>query len=496
MLYSSPKRIPSMMLTKTPTDNRNTLLHRFASRIDVNPDLDRRLVSYQADKETPFYGWFKYREGFTSRLVQYLLERIHPQPGVLLDPFAGSGTSLFAASTQGWQTCGVEVLPVGVYAIQARIAAERVDPALFAATVEHLRSLDFGPYYDETYQLRHIAITQGAIPHEQENQLTSYIAYCNKHLDDPDVRLLTLYAAFCILEDISYTRKDGQYLRWDARSGRSQGKEPFNKGAILTFQQAIQAKLEQMRCDITGMPPTLPSGQLRLNFDNPAETITNLHTPSVIQGSSLEALPALPDKSVDVILTSPPYCNRYDYTRTYALELVYLGATHEDVSRLRQTMLSCTVENKTKQAQLHALYRGLGREEQFAQIENAFYSQDALQEILSILDSYRDSGSLNNPHIARLVRNYFYEMAFVIFEMARILSPGGHIIMVNDNVRYAGEEVPVDIILSSIAESFGLQIEKIWTLARGKGNSSQQMGPHGRSELRKCVYIWRKPTHV
>jgi hypothetical protein len=29
-------------------------------------------------------------------------------------------------------------------------------------------------------------------------------------------------------------------------------------------------------------------------------------------------------------------------------------------------------------------------------------------------------------------------------------------------------------------------------LPNGKGNSSQQMGAHGRDVLRKCVYIWRK----
>lgn len=66
--------------------------------------------------------------------------------------------------------------------------------------------------------------------------------------------------------------------------------------------------------------------------------------------------------------------------------------------------------------------------------------------------------------------------------------------MVNDNVRYAGEEVPVDLILSDVAESFGLVTDQIWTLGRGKGNSSQQMGVHGRSELRKAVYVWRRPT--
>ncbi|MBM4018945.1 MAG: hypothetical protein FJ288_11555 [Planctomycetes bacterium] len=95
--------------------------------------------------------------------------------------------------------------------------------------------------------------------------------------------------------------------------------------------------------------------------------------------------------------------------------------------------------------------------------------------------------------IARMVRNYFYEMAFVVYELARVLKPGGRIVMVNDKVRYAGEEVPVDLILSDFAESFGLRTGHIWTLPRGKGNSSQQMGAHGRRELRKCVCMWEKP---
>ncbi len=63
---------------------------------------------------------------------------------------------------------------------------------------------------------------------------------------------------------------------------------------------------------------------------------------------------------------------------------------------------------------------------------------------------------------------------------------------VNDNVRYAGASVSVDMILSSIAEKLGLHVENILVLPNGKGNSSQQMGEHGRDPLRKCVYIWRK----
>ncbi|OGZ77532.1 MAG: hypothetical protein A2280_01870 [Candidatus Staskawiczbacteria bacterium RIFOXYA12_FULL_37_10] len=64
--------------------------------------------------------------------------------------------------------------------------------------------------------------------------------------------------------------------------------------------------------------------------------------------------------------------------------------------------------------------------------------------------------------------------------------------MVNDNVRYAGASISVDMILSSITEKLGFRVENILVLPNGKGNSSQQMGEHGREELRKCVYIWRK----
>jgi len=63
---------------------------------------------------------------------------------------------------------------------------------------------------------------------------------------------------------------------------------------------------------------------------------------------------------------------------------------------------------------------------------------------------------------------------------------------VNDNVRYGGAAIPVDLILSDFAEQAGFDVEAIWVLPTGKGNSSQQMGLHGREELRKSIYIWRR----
>jgi DNA modification methylase len=277
-----------------------------------------------------------------------------------------------------------------------------------------------------------------------------------------------------VLEVISYTRKDGQYLRWDYRSGRRQGKKVFDKGEILPFDTAVCAKLEEIVADLRAA-----ESPQDLFAEAQAQTEITLHS-----GSCLDILPKLPEGNYDCIMTSPPYCNRYDYTRTYALELALLGVDEAGLVKLRQEMLSCTVENRAKNL--------LEMNPQWQPAIAAADRQALLQKILAYLDSQRQMDLLNNNGIPRMVRGYFYEMACVIAECARVLKRSAPLIMVNDNVRYAGASVSVDIILSDMARELGFDVESILVLPNGKGNSSQQMGAHGREALRKCVYIWRK----
>src|SRR5262245_20245102 len=107
------------------TDHARQALHKkYRGRIEVNPALSRSLVSYQSNRNRPYYRWFKYKEGFSAALVEFLLERFGDKPGVLFDPFAGSGATLLAGRELGWTGQGIELLPVGITALKARLAAD------------------------------------------------------------------------------------------------------------------------------------------------------------------------------------------------------------------------------------------------------------------------------------------------------------------------------------------------------------------------------------
>ena len=476
--------IPDVVIEKNlkqedkPTLEQIELLDRhlangFRGRFLVQPSLSRQLVSFQANKTRPVYRWYRYKEGFSAGLVEHLLAKYRITNGKILDPFAGSGTALFVASDLGLSADGIELLPIG----QQIIATKQIIESQFdRANLDELqRWAAASPWRYSTDRLAvtELRITRGAYPDQTLDLIERYLGAIQTA--SHSVQTLLRFALLCVLEEVSFTRKDGQYLRWDHRSGRKQGAKPFDKGEILGFEQAITRKLAEIASDLT-LTPAQPSlfqnghgehGEIRL-----------------LSGSCLDILPQLPADTYDAVITSPPYCNRYDYTRTYALELALLGVDEEHLVDLRQAMLSCTVENRAKDL----LSMNPGWQEAIAAADG----QELLQAILAYLDDQRKTGMLNNNGIPRMVRGYFYEMACVIAESARVLKPGAPLLMVNDNVRYAGASISVDMILSTLAEHLGFVVENILVLPGGKGNSSQQMGEHGREPLRKCVYVWRK----
>ena len=288
----------------------NELRQHFKPKFSVQPSLTRSLVSFQANKTRPVYRWYKYKEAFSAALVEHLFERYGITAGRILDPFAGSGTALFAASAAGIAADGIELLPIGQQIIATKKLVER---ALTTDDIGDLqRWVTLNPWLssESRIALPELRITKGAYSSQTQDALERYLGACQG--ENERVQAVLRFALLCVLESISFTRKDGQYLRWDYRSDRRQGAKPFDKGVILSFEQAITDKIGDILADLQ---PVSDQPSLFLAESAPAEI-------RLYSGSCLDVMPILAAHTYDAIITSPPYCNRYDYTRTYALELL------------------------------------------------------------------------------------------------------------------------------------------------------------------------------
>ena len=469
---------------------RIALEQKYAPFLQVTDKFNRKNVSYQLSKNEVLHSWLKYKEGFSADLVNLLLSEMRIKPNdLVMDPFMGSGTTALVCQMRGINSIGYDIMPISSIAIKAKSACLTYNICELEQMLRDIRALSIPSGY--THKTPHIKITEDAYPEETSR----FLQFITEWKDEsPYSELAKNLLTLCIinsLESISYTVKSGQYLSWDYRS-------PKVRNANLRRQQKGQKLLPQkkLKDEILPAKDTIITefshviNDIRIIQSSTSHPFTSKIT--YIQNSSLYEIPKLPSNYINGVITSPPYCNRYDYTRTYALELVYLGLTDNDIKNMRQSLLSCTVESHSKVAQLNAFYKSINQEKRFKYILDKIKSNAAFTEILNALRKRKEHKDLNNNGVIRMVEGYFTELAFLYAELYRVCKPGSSVAFVNDDVRYGGEVIPVDFLCTSFAEEFGFKVKTIYTIKKKKGNSSQQMAKFGKVPLRKGITIWEK----
>ncbi len=463
---------------------------KYAPLLEVTEKFNRQSVSYQLSKKDILHSWLTYKEGFSANLVNTLLDEMKISKGEwVMDPFMGSGTTALVCQMRGVNSIGYDIMPISTVSILAKSSVLKYDVAEIKKMTSEIENLTLPNNYNQ--RTPYITITKDAYPEKTE----LYLSYIAKWRDESEYssiakNLLTL----CIvnsLERISYTVKSGQYLGWDYRS-----KKVINANAERKKKGQRLLPTKQVRDCIADAQSTIIDELYHVVADiEHIQAISNNDTPSKIKfipNSVLYELPRTPSDFLNGVITSPPYCNRYDYTRTYALELVFLGLGENEIKKMRQDLLSCTVESRSKMDELKEFYEEINEKERYDYICSVISSNKVFNEVLNALKNRKSNGDLNNNGIIRMVEGYFTELAFIYAELYRTCKKGATVAFVNDNVRYGGEVIPVDFLSSSFAEQFGFKVKQIYCLKQQKGNSSQQMAKFGRVPLRKSITIWEK----
>jgi len=475
---------------KCRQEERLALENRYWGITEVTDKFNRQSVSYQLSKKDCIHGWLKYKEGFSAALVRQLLTNFGISKGdLVIDPFMGSGTTALVSTLAGINSIGYDILPMSKISITAKSNIYKYSIQELKSILKLFESEELPKNYSGKSPA--LSITEGAYPLETDKQLAYYTEWFeNSHFSE-EAKILIKLCCLNTLERISYCAKDGQYLRWDIRSPKmveankeraAKGKRPIvvelNKGILPDFKTAMIEELCKVITDIEDIQAKNGASEMA--------------TTTFIEGSSLFEMTQLPSNILSACISSPPYCNRYDYTRTYALELAYLGVDKDRFNRLRQDLLSCTVENKPKIEAIQSHYETIKRSEDFHRILNIARNNPVLQEINTALMQRSKWGEINNNGVLKMVDGYFTELTFLFAELYRTCKAGAKVAFVNDNVRYAGEVIPVDFLTTYLAEQIGFKPLKVYTLRQQKGNSSQQMKKYGRIALRKSITIWEK----
>jgi len=191
----------------------------------------------------------------------------------------------------------------------------------------------------------------------------------------------------------------------------------------------------------------------------------------VFAGDARNLAEHVPEESVDIIFTSPPYPTDVEYTRQTRAELYFLGfvRTMEDVRAIKKRMVRGSPKNIYKgdnNERLVACYRSIQR-----------ISREIHERI---------KGKNWGWDYARMVREYFGDMLLSLREMLRVLKPGGWAMLVVGDQTCKGVMIPVTAVLRRIGLDLGFAEAYVEQVRKRRSTTHSMALPENVLRFRKA----------
>ncbi|MEM0452697.1 MAG: DNA methyltransferase [Nitrososphaerota archaeon] len=335
-----------------------------------------KLVTFIPNKKLPVYSWFYFKEGFSRDFVHMMLDIFKTsKDSKIIDPFVGSGTTLLACKERGIDCVGVDIAPLAVFVSQTKTADYDIEKLK-----ENARKL-----FQEKFEKPDLSqVSQYVKKFFAKPSLEDIIFFRERirMIEDLAVKNFFTLALMNAAMKVSYAYKDGAVLKVVEKPV-----PPFRK----FFKRIIKKMIKDLK---------------KMSF-KPCSIEVYL--------GDARKMDFLEDEEFDVVVTSPPYLNKIEYTKVYRIEYeLFFEKIKIDPVRS---------------------YIGLNPK--------------------NVVDYFPE---LNLPEAAKA---YFHDMKIVLEEIWRVLRVGGRVAMVVAGGVFPDRVVDSDILLAELAEDLGFRVDRI-----------------------------------
>ena len=374
----------------------------------------------QLADRTGVHSWYHDYAAFSEKFALAAIEALaFSRNLIVFDPFLGSGTSLVAAAKLGLPFIGNELSPFSALISRAKVARN-------ATHQKVLKILDTLPqegfdgvgliskWYSET-DLRY---ANGIMQRISKMVRKSEIELMQALLDDTSGKYDDIVVALtAILLSARHSAKlaTGSNPVWTRLA---------QKGEIYrrpSLSKIARDKAQMMLSDLQGLVSNAKMSSTRVLLGD-ARAIQ------------------LPDNSVDLIITSPPYLNRLDYVISQLPQLLLLSLQYRfNIDVLRKDMVGTTkiVEKGEPDSAWGA----------------------TCIHILEKIKTHKSKAS--DTYYYWNFYKYFKDMYQSFNELKRVARPNARGVLVIQNSHYKDISIPVSNIFVEMGQNIGFEIRKI-----------------------------------
>ena len=394
-------------------------------------------------EDLPIHRWYRFVLSYPPHLVRnYINEFDITDEDKVLDPFCGTGTTVVECKKQGVPSLGFERMPVVHFGAQTKVDwdispeglvnhAENIAESTNDLLAEEEVNDDpiFEPLDKDTPELRKVGESKDRLLIKDSlnpKPMHKVLALQEVMRKNGDPRFLD-HMRLALAKELVYTISN---LRFGPEVGVSKKKKKEgDRPVVKPWLEAVRTMSEDLK-------------EVHEKKDVPADV-------RLVDSRVLEQ--EIKPDSIDAVITSPPYPNEKDYSRTVRLESVMLGFM-EDRDDL-QTQKKGLIRSNTR-----GVYVDDEDDKWLKDYPRVKKLADRIEEKRKELG--KTSGFEKYYH--RVVRLYFGGMTKHLKDLREALRPGANLAyVVGDQASYFQIPIRTGEILADIADQIGYEVEEI-----------------------------------